>query len=433
MNDEKTEDPHTIIAGLVRDHVELALSTADICFLTILHFQSKKMVSFPDDYLLDVYEQVGDVVETGSNNGRYLAARSIQHLRNQRLLARVDTAGTVRAGDYSLTQLARGLVQFYIEDETLTRESLILLTGTLIGVLAEVLKNSRIPKDHEDWPSVMEPLRITVSTLVGAIDRRQRGLDSEQERIKSEIEALLAAEWGAAVDRCLALLEETTATLAELSELLMRECGKLSTLLMEIEETAAAAGEMEAAKVPREVLLEIDRITEWGSVRFSDWTNYYQWTQRYLREIVHIDPDRRLSRRLRDCLNAWPDVRYRLVCARTPTIMRLREMLLSGSIARVARPRISEESDLEIVENNEYRIDVEGAVQRRLFEGIVKLSELTASVITEFPGEGAFTLAGMVAVIVGKKTSVSQDSEPQWAPVNQDVEVEEALLEGREP
>ena len=55
------------------------------------------------------------------------------------MLARVDGAGIVRAGEYALTRLAAAVVEYFLADEALTRESLTLLTGTLRAQLAEVL------------------------------------------------------------------------------------------------------------------------------------------------------------------------------------------------------------------------------------------------------------------------------------------------------
>ena len=89
--------------------------------------------------LIDVFEQVCDVVDPGAENPRKRATRAIQRLRDQRMLARVDGAGIVRAGEYALTRLAAAVVEYFFADEALTRESLTLLTGTLRAQLAEVL------------------------------------------------------------------------------------------------------------------------------------------------------------------------------------------------------------------------------------------------------------------------------------------------------
>jgi chromosome condensin MukBEF complex kleisin-like MukF subunit len=79
----------------------------------------------------------------------------------------------VRAGDYALTTLAAAVVQYFLTDEALTRESLTLLTGTLSAQLAEVLAAAKKKAtDTETWKGkVSGPLRVTVSELVSGIER----------------------------------------------------------------------------------------------------------------------------------------------------------------------------------------------------------------------------------------------------------------------
>ena len=58
--------------------------------------------------------------------------------REQRLLLRVDAAGIANAGEYALASLATHIAKAFLDDDALTRESLTLLTGTLLSQLAEV-------------------------------------------------------------------------------------------------------------------------------------------------------------------------------------------------------------------------------------------------------------------------------------------------------
>ena len=48
-----------------------------------------------------MFQQVCDVIAPGAENPRKRATHAIQRLREQRMLARVDGAGIVRAGEYA--------------------------------------------------------------------------------------------------------------------------------------------------------------------------------------------------------------------------------------------------------------------------------------------------------------------------------------------
>ena len=111
-----------------------------------------------------MFEQVCDVVDPGAENPRKRATHAIQRLREQRLLVRVDGAGIVRAGEYTLTRLAAAIVEYFLTDEALTRESLTLLTGILRAQLAEILAAARKAEGEDAWrTTVSGSLRVTVS------------------------------------------------------------------------------------------------------------------------------------------------------------------------------------------------------------------------------------------------------------------------------
>ena len=146
----------------------------------------------------------------------------------------------------------------------------------------------------------MAPLRITVGDLVGGIERRQRGLDSQQEEVQAEIAKLLQADWFGAVERCQSLLDTTTNTLRELNEVLLRDTHHFVALLQEIQALASEAEQAESEGAVQRVIEHVDRIAAWGGARQRAWSDYYQYVHRYLRDVVRLDPDRALSQRLRD-------------------------------------------------------------------------------------------------------------------------------------
>ena len=218
-----SSDPNRLIASLARDQVNLDLKTVDLCFLAGLYLRADRaaLASFEKDLLVDMFEQICDVVDPGAENPRKRATHAIQRLREQRMLARVDGAGLVRAGEYALTRLAATVVEYFLADDALTCESLTLLTGTLRAKLAEVLAAAKRAGTAEAWrQDVVGPLRVTVGDLVQGIERHQRGLDAQQEEVQTEIAKLLQADCFSAVERCQSLLDTTTNTLRELNEVL---------------------------------------------------------------------------------------------------------------------------------------------------------------------------------------------------------------------
>lgn len=421
-------DPSRLIAALARDQVNLDLKTIDLCFLAGLYMRADRaaLASFEEDVLVDMFEQICDVVDPGAERPRQRATHAIQRLRDQRMLVRVDGAGIVRSGEYALTRLAAAVVEYFLADEALTRESLTLLTGTLRAQLAEILADAKRADSEETWRQrVVAPLRVTVGDLVGGIERRQRGLDAQQEEVQAEIAKLLQADWFGAVERCQSLLDTTTDTLRELNEVLLRDTHHFLALLQEIQARASEAGQVEPEGAVQRVIEHVDRIAAWGGARQRAWSEYYQYVHRYLRDVVRLDPDRALSQRLRDQVAGWTSTPFHLLVATVPSIRLLRP--LESRVARppVARLRTDREAAPALVESEDTGLAIETLVAQALAAGATSLVEVTEWVLPNFPAERQYAITGRVAGELARLTRARSAHERPWRPVEPGLEVED--------
>ncbi len=429
-------DPNRLVAALARDAINLDLKTVDLCFLAALYLRADRaaLASFEEAQLVDLFEQVLEVVEAGADSPRKRATHSIQRLREQRMLARVDGAGLVKAGEYTLTRLAAAVVDYFLADEALTRESLTLLTGTLRAQLAEILSAAKAAADDgESWRQrVIAPLRVTVADLIQGIERRQRGLEAQQEAVQTEIAALLQADWFGAVDRCQALLDTTTTTLKELNEVLLRDTHHFVALLQDIQTTAAVAGNAEAEQVAQRVIEQVDRIAAWGEGRQRSWSGYYQYVHRYLRDVVRLDPDRALSQRLRDQISGWPQAQFFTAVATAAPIRLLRPLEARVDRPVVMRPRAEREVELSFVVPSDLFADLEQRIQAAVAGGATDLATITAHVLADLPLHTHYPAAGRVAEVVARTLPLSTARERPWRAVGAALEIEDWTLAHRE-
>jgi chromosome partition protein MukF len=417
-------DPHRVIGSLQQQRVGFSLDTTELCFLVMLRIRGDRqaLASFDEDLLYDVFAMVCETTEPDAQNVRKRATHALQRLREQRLLARVDGAGLVRAGDFTLTPLADAIVQFFLQEEQLTRESLAALTGALRSHLAEVLQRAQGALRPDQWRElVLAPLRHSVSELVAGIERRQRGMDAQQEEVQAQISALLQRDWFRAINACEELLEATSATLRELSEILLRDLSHLQAQLTEIESLASEAGEAESEAAAQALAEQVDRVMAWGSSRQHVWSEYYQFVQRYLRDVVRLDPERALSQRLREQLKELCQAPYALIVAETPPLRVLREESEAAARPPVCRPREVRERAPTTMLADRRREDMEAAVDQALAAGVPTLCALLEGFLPDVPPAERFLWAGRITARAARSACTAAEHQRPFVPLENEA------------
>ena len=279
---------------------------------------------------------------------------------------------------------------------------------------------------------MIAPLRVTVSELVSGIERRQRGLDAQQDDVRKGLSTLLTSDWFTAVERCEALLEETARTLAELNEVLLRDTSQMQALLQDIEQLAADGGAEEAAEASRRVCDQVERVLAWGQARQGGWSDYYQFVHRYLRDVVRLDPKRALSQRLRDQLVAWPEHRFTLFVGDERSIRLLRSAELPQSATVVARPRQDRDVVLEQIEEDPSVVRLEDLVREAVAGGASTLSDVLDRVLPAIARSEGYVSSGRAAAQVA--ALAEKELEREWVPLSSvDFEVEQWKLTRRRP
>lgn len=422
---------HETIARVAHARPNLELGTEQICVLVAMRIVSRDEVlaELDEDRLSDLYVRMVEAVEGGSRLPRKKATHGLELLRRQSLLSRVDGAGLVRAGAYALTRLGAAIADYWLEDESLTRQSLVVLTTALRSNLGEVLSAAEVAATDEAWEAIRQQLRVNVASLVEGIDRRRRGLDEQQAQVQSRVSELLAENWYGAVEICEHLLDETTETLGELKDVLLGETGDLLNLLADIEALAGDAHADGAADAAREAQLKVDGIAAWGRARHEAWSEYFGAVQRFIREHVRMDPDRALSQRLQEAIAAWPDEPWYLDVAAPEPYLHLREQEVQRprvTVREVARER---ERDPKIIDSRDFEADLAGRVADWLRRHpTTTLSDALAALL---PEQQRFRTAGRITRHLAVLGLVDSELERSWAHIDSELEVEQWTIARR--
>lgn len=422
---------HDALARVARAGPRLELGTVQICVLVAMRLvtQDEVLAELEEERLSDLYVSVVEVVEGGSRLPRKKATHGLELLRQQGLLSRVDGAGLVRAGAYSLTRLGAAIANSWLEDESLTRQSLVLLTTALRSNLSQLLNDATAAQSDTDWEDIRQRLRVTVASLVEGIDRRRQGLDAQQAKIQGEVSDLLAASWHGAIESCEQLLDETTETLGELKDVLMGEAGDLLNLLADIESLAADSDADRAADAAREAQLKVDGIAVWGRERHEAWSEYFRMVQRFIREHVRMDPDRAISQRLQAAISAYPDHPWALPVSQPVSYLHLRQPAVERPRVGVRRRARDRETEPELVDPKDWQAEVAHSVFQWLeTHPSTTLSEALKALL---PDHSRFRAAGHITRHLALLGFVNSERERPWEAIDGEFEVEQWRIQRR--
>ena len=422
------QNPHQILSGLAASKYAIDLKTLDLCFLTALKLQSdrEQEYNFSEGELIELFMQVCDTLDPGGENLRARASHTLRRMREQRMLVRVDGSGIVERGDFALTSLATSMISCIVETDTLTTESLELLTNQLVGCLTEILFAARRAGTEEEWrKEVVVPLRVVVRDSVSGIERRQRGIDSDHEQLRRQITDLISAEWNAAIDQCRDLLEQASGMLRELNNILLRGRDKCHIQLNELQNLADEARQDEAQAAIEQVSQHVERVAAWGKARQSAWSAFYQQTHAFLRDVVRLDPNRALSKRLRDQIAGWPFQPFFLAVARGDPIRLLRPMESKVESPPVTRARTDRTLNIVDVLPEDGELDLDALVAEVLQSGASTLAEVTEQILPQYPEADRYLVTGRVAEAVARLRRVAVDPERPWQRVAVGLEIED--------
>lgn len=425
------------VESIANQGMSLELGTSDLCFLVALHLRGKneQIASFEEQALEDIFAHVCELVEPENSEVVRSCTHAVARLRKQGVLLRVDGLGVVRAPEYALTRLASAIVEYLLEEEVLTRESLGVLTNTISLTLQNVRNHalSLGQEDSEGWQEkVVSPLGVTVGELLRGIERRQRGLDQQQEKFQTTIRGFLDTDWFAAMGDCQELLETTSKTLSELGQLLLQGSYVLLELLQDIQEAALSANCQDAADVAHVLIDKVDQIVAWGNARQSAWSDYFQYLHRFLRDVVRLDPSRALTQRLREQLAGRGGAAFSLAIAAAEPISLLREVVAPVSLPPVSRPKAKREKKPKVEKAPEDPQSLlETEVSQHVEAGAISLSALTKSMTQEMNSNERYLHAGRIAQALATVGQPKSERERPWTDVSGDLEIEDWDIEQR--
>lgn len=321
-----------VIAEVWHSGFILELGKEETAFIAGIYtsLQGTVVLSLDEESLRRIYALVYELADVKTDSQAQRATHLIGRLKEQGILLRTDFAGLSCEGEYALSPLGMAFGESMESDRALTRQSLEFMLMRVRTELAQVLSAAQHGGLNADWEKdVIFPLRYVILEMIGAVEKRQRGLDAAHKLLRERITGLFDSEWLAAADSCIDMVRAVDSTLRELNAVLGEHVESIERQLLDLSGFTSAHPDL--AILLDRARTQVLRLEAWGSRRYEDWTSYYCNVQVYIRDFVRTDPDNRLRARIVELIRQFQAQPYSLVLIGLQPFRHMRDVVRSVS------------------------------------------------------------------------------------------------------
>lgn len=389
MTEQSTQPGiNEILQTVLDDDISVDLRPRDVALLVLIRHQtdSRMDLSFAIEQgelralaarvdSLDVKDPAGSEKRLTESLNRLIRANCLARADLTRLRSTEDT-------EYQLTSLGENIASWHIEHTRFTGEPLAAILQAFNSQLLD-LRDKAIELDSEaEWrKDILLQMQVVLKDMLINVQRHQRELDRQHEALRAFIPTLLTENNEASIDRCEEQLGQVIRTIDDLQEVTLSASSKAYELLDQIETSGEAKNIDGVIAVCQDIGRRMHSIVNWTTQRASDWVEHHGVVHDFLRSVIRVDRQRRLTESLKRSIATPPG--WTLAIAREPRLIRMREDVRPPAGQRTA-PRLP---------RRDYIQDKENVIEDDLPDRLKELLEQSLAT-----GEAKWTALAMAAI-----------------------------------
>jgi len=408
------------VSRAYRSGLEINISREDMAFIAGIYtyIDIQQVFSLESSDLEKVYQIVTDITRSNPDSISQRVISATERLHKNQLLIRIDGGGLSGRPLYDMTQLGKSIVKFLNETEKLTRQSLTIITSRIVSFLSDIRKSLESSGSETFWTEKVQiPLEVIVGELLEAIEKRQRGLDLEQNEVRSQISELLEKNWLEALESCEQLLTTTSDTLQELYRTILSENTAIKQGLSEIFEQADDHHQSKVLDTIDSIFHRLDQLEQWGKERVASWSQYYRRVNDFLQSIIRFDPNRELSRKMTEQLQTYTTAPWFMRLIRPYPFKTMKEINLATEKQRVTRTLIDhgEAADNDDETSNRVLTELMADLKKLIDESVsIDLINLIEPYLEKYPIETVYPHIGTIIDLIIKESGQKPILTSKW-------------------
>lgn len=331
--------------------------------------------------------------------------------------------------EFVLTGIGEAIAEWNTTASDMSAESLMSIMEAFNAQLSALVERSQKTTFDDDWRWIERQLRWVLTSMLRNVAGHQAMLDSTFTRITEIVPTLLEKKNDESIGDCEEILDRVVKTINDLYQVILQAANTAYALLERMEENARSSPECPASIMSHftHIAGQISSITEWTRLRQKSWVAHHAFIHHFIRNVIRVDRDRRVSEALKRELAREP--RWTLSVADMPKAFDIKDNLLP-SPTRHAPRRERQSMIIEVVQENkdDLRTRLEEALTSSLANGEARLSSLLKGEATlDTP---LVDIARAAPWIMGRMVESARPdlAIKEWAQVKGSAEVQELIV-----
>lgn len=323
--------PIQVAQEMLSAEVGLELQPRDLALLVLLATEMKARssptLSLRVDEIRILSRRISALEGRDPAAGEKLMTESLNRLMRGEAIV---TAGMSRLrnpedAEYALTALGESITEWHVARARFSGEPLAAVLRAFNAQLVSVLDNARRCDGPEQWRrEVVVPLQAVAAELITGVQRHQRALDREHERIRLFVPSMLQESSETSILECERVLEGVIQTVRDLFDVTLSTSTAAFGVLQSIGEASALAGIAEVIPVCQEIERRLESVVDWTTQRQQQWGAHYDVVHAFMRTVIRVDRSRKITEALKRAVAYVPT--WTMCLASEPPMLQMRDL-----------------------------------------------------------------------------------------------------------
>jgi chromosome condensin MukBEF complex kleisin-like MukF subunit len=307
-----SQDINRTVRTILAERRSLQLLARDTALLVLLrHYLSNR--NDPSPFLAasdvrSITSRLAIIEGSDRQNAEKSATDQLDRLLRSGCLARADMRGFAADGiaEYQITQLGEAIADWEYSQSEFSGAPLETILQVFNDNLLTVADSAEAAASVEDWKKVDDKAKFFLKEILVLVQRHQTDLDARHRALRDFIPELIRQGSENSIDRCREQVDRVHGTILDLHQVTLTTVNAARGYLTRIEQAGTDKEFAGVELLCTELSRHLDGIVRWTEQRYTDWVSHHSMVHEFLRTIIGVHRQRRITEALSRSLSEVP-------------------------------------------------------------------------------------------------------------------------------